>query len=270
MTEQTDLSGAALLDAIEITVRFGGMVAVDAVSLRINEGDRVGLIGPNGAGKSTLVNAITGEVTPARGTLRFRGRAIDRRAAWQRARMGLLRTRQELGLFRTMSVFENVLCGADNPGRRIDARQARVWVDEVVTAVGLGEYRSAPVAVLPYGLRKLVELARAIAARPAVLLLDEPVAGLNTAEKRAMVDTLQAIAERYVPGMLLIEHDMATVAALCPARVYALVAGRTVAHGSFADVVAEPEVIAAYLGRPGTDGGRSDAAQRGPGTDDDI
>ncbi|MBU6497266.1 MAG: ATP-binding cassette domain-containing protein [Rhodospirillales bacterium] len=238
-------NGRALALEVEgVGIRFGGNVALDGVTLRVHEGEIATLIGPNGAGKSTLINCIAGFLTPDTGTIGFFGTELHGLPAHRRARLGLTRTFQNLQLFGTMTVQENVLAAIEASGSASNAApEARRLLD----LFEIGHLASSPTASLPYGIRKLVELARCIGTGARVLLLDEPAAGLNSAEKENMARILlRVIAERHL-SVLLVEHDMPTVAMLAD-RVYVLDAGRMIADGTFSEVVRNPEVIKAYLG----------------------
>lgn len=250
MTVVDRSSGRSQVPALEadgLTVLYGGMRAVDNVSVSLNDGERLGIIGPNGAGKSTLLRAIAGEIRPHSGTIRLHGTPLRTGNPWLAVRNGMVRTRQELGLFPTMTVQENVRCAIEN-GRRSPRRYKRPDVDGLLDRFDLVTVAGMTVRNLPYGTRKLVELARALATEPDILLLDEPAAGLNTAEKTSLVGRLDAILSTSGISLVLVEHDMSTVSALCPDQTMAMVAGRVVASGRFRDVVADPAVVDAYFG----------------------
>jgi branched-chain amino acid transport system ATP-binding protein len=239
-----------LLEIDDVVIRFAGNAAVDGVSLSVHAHQRVGLIGPNGAGKSTLVNCICGAVTPSSGRVRFRGQDLHRVAPHRRARLGIARTFQNLELFPSMTVLDNVVTALDAPGggrprgsaqaRRRQARQALARFD-------IAGHADAPVSTLPYGLRKLVELSRALVGDPSLVVLDEPAAGLDTGEKEQVADALRGVLDQQGCAVLLIEHDMPTVQGLCE-HVHVLDAGTQIAEGSFAQVASDPAVIDAYLG----------------------
>lgn len=255
---QLDAAGPArsVLTIERLSVSFGGNKALDGVSLEVREGEIVGLIGPNGAGKSTLINCVAGFLVPDAGQNCVFGQDVKGIPAHKRCHMGLTRTFQNLQLFGSMTVLENVLIAVEvsegqalrsedkqshrNPDRE---KEARLLLD----LLDLTEYASGRTASLPYGTRKLVELARAVGTKARLLLLDEPAAGLNTAEKEHLVKILRRIIEERHLSVLLVEHDMSVVAALAE-RVYVLDAGRVIAQGSFSEVTRDPEVIRAYLG----------------------
>jgi branched-chain amino acid transport system ATP-binding protein len=240
-------SGECALATQGLTVSFGGTHALSDFAMSVRAGERVGLIGPNGAGKSTFINAVTG-YTRCSGSVELGGRPLHRMAPHRRARLGLVRTFQNLSLFGTMTVVENIDLGMDRVGqhgsRRTETKEA---LAEVVELLGLGRVATALVSDLPYGTRKLVELARAMVSRPEVLLLDEPVAGLDTAEKAQFVKSLDGALEAINCATVLVEHDMFTVEALTH-RVYVLSSGKEIAHGPFSEIVRDPGVITAYLG----------------------
>ncbi|WP_081998605.1 ABC transporter ATP-binding protein [Sinomonas humi] len=246
-----------LLRVTEVSRHFGGVKAVDNVSLSIDEGERVALIGPNGAGKSTLVNCLSGVTKVSAGEITFLGESINAVSAPSRARMGISRTFQNLEMFGSMTVLENVLTAVD-AGTRFGsslwpptARARRAVAMESLATLGVEEYAHAPTSALPYGVRKLVELARAFVTRPKLLLLDEPVAGLADTEQ--FLDTLHAGLDQLGCGVLLIEHDMVTVQRLA-SHVYVLDSGRLIAEGTYNEIVNDKQVIEAYLGTGSTFG----------------
>jgi ABC-type branched-subunit amino acid transport system ATPase component len=260
------MTGADDLVVDGLTVRFGGLVAVDNVTLRARAGVITGLIGPNGAGKTTLFNACTGVVTPTAGTVRLGSRSFDRRSTAWRARHGLGRTFQRMELFDTMTVAENVRLGREirlagrhwgaspaAPGgnRLVRARGGREMcrqaADEAMRRCGIAGLAATTVGDLSTGHRRLVELARVMAGGFRFLLLDEPSSGLDVRETEAFGSILSAIVERDGIGILLVEHDMALVRSVC-ASIAVLDFGRLVYEGSAEEALSADVVRAVYLG----------------------
>jgi branched-chain amino acid transport system ATP-binding protein len=232
---------APMLDVSGVTVRFGGHVALDDVRLTAAPGEVTGLIGPNGAGKTTLFNVITGLQAPQRGRVRLDGDDVTGLAPYRRARRGLARTFQRLELFGLLTVRENVELAASVRGRR-PGRSA----DEALALVGLTAMGEVRADELPTGKARLVELARALATGPRVLLLDEPASGQDDAETEAFRDVLLTVAAEGI-AVVLVEHDVHLVMRTC-ARVHVLDFGRVLAVGTAAEVQADQAVLDAYLG----------------------
>ena len=232
---------APMLDVSGVTVRFGGHVALDDVRLTAAPGEVTGLIGPNGAGKTTLFNVITGLQAPQRGRVRLDGDDVTGIAPYRRARRGLARTFQRLELFGLLTVRENVELAASVRGRR-PGRSA----DEALALVGLTAMGEVRADELPTGKARLVELARALATGPRVLLLDEPASGQDDAETEAFRDVLLTVAAEGI-AVVLVEHDVHLVMRTC-ARVHVLDFGRVLAAGTAAEVQADQAVLDAYLG----------------------
>jgi branched-chain amino acid transport system ATP-binding protein len=232
----------ALLSLRNVTRRFGGIVALDGVSLDVPEGQIVGLIGPNGAGKTTAFNVITRLYTPNEGEVEFAGESLLKTPVHGIVRRGIARTFQNVELFRTMTVYENVLVGAHTRSHGAD-EEAR----EALDYVGLGPVAHRPVAGLPFGTLKRVELARALAAQPRLLLLDEPAGGLNHEEVEELGRFIRQIREDRKLTVLLVEHHMNLVMGISD-HVTVLNFGRTIAEGPPAEVKVNPAVVEAYLG----------------------
>jgi len=248
-----------LLAVRGLSVSFGGVVALDNVTFSAEAGRITSLIGPNGAGKTTLINCVSGFVRPDRGEADFAGRPLLDLPAHRIIGLGLARTFQQLRMFSRMNVLENVMVGLHGRMRRgfcaamlrfpVLRREERALAERAMAAlaeVGLARAAGKPAGALPYGDQKRLALARALASDPRMVLLDEPVAGLNPAETRELADLILAVRDRGV-GLVMVEHDMSLVMRVSD-RVVALCSGRTIAEGSPAEVQRHPEVAAAYLG----------------------
>jgi len=242
-------SNGTLLEVDALVVKYKSLVAVNRLSLRVGRAAIVGLIGPNGAGKSSAINAIAGAVQPASGEVRLLGQAITRLRPDERARLGIARTFQNLELFSTLTVFDNVLTRieASAAHRRTSDAERRAICQRTLDDLGLSQHAATQVSDLAYAERKLVEFARATVIEAPLLLLDEPTAGIAIEERRRLVQRISArLRERGIAG-LVVEHDMEVIKTMCD-HVYVMDAGVCIAEGTYDEVSRSEAVRTAYLG----------------------
>ena len=250
----------ALLDVEHLSVRFGGLRALDDVTLCVEQGDFAGLIGPNGAGKTTLFNAITGVVTASEGTIRFDGTNIKGMRPDKIALRGIGRTFQNIRLFPRMKAYENVEIGISRvaqygmvsavlglPGRRKLDRTCHEKALSYLEQVGILQFKDAYAGDLPYGIQRRLEIARALASEPQILFLDEPAAGMNNEETRSLIEFLRRMHRETGIAIVLIEHHLEVVMELCQ-NITVLNLGSMLARGTPEEIQNNPEVIGAYLG----------------------
>ncbi len=250
----------SVLEVERVSVEFGGVVAVDKVDISVEKGELFSLIGPNGAGKTTLFNVITGVYKPTQGCVRFGGEDVTRRRADQRAALGLARTFQELRLFEDMTVLENIAVGPlwqrggnlleimfGLPRERRFRKECHEIADDLISRLGLVHRRDVAAGLLSHGEKRLVEIGRALALSPRILILDEPTAGLNTPNKMLFLNETLTMLRDRVETILLIEHDMDIVMEVSD-RVAVMAHGRKIAEGSPAEIQRNPEVVREYFG----------------------
>ncbi|MEY3502534.1 MAG: hypothetical protein RL763_602 [Pseudomonadota bacterium] len=252
--------GDVILDVHNISLSFGGVKALADISFNVREHEVRAIIGPNGAGKSSMLNCINGVYTPQQGQITFRGQTFSHMDSHQVAVMGVARTFQNLALFKGMSVLDNIMTGRNLRMKSNLLLQALRWgpaereeiehrkkVEEIIDFLEIQPYRKTPVGQLPYGLQKRVDLGRALALEPQVLLLDEPMAGMNVEEKQDMCRFILDVNDEFGTTVVLIEHDMGVVMDISD-RVVVLDYGKKIGDGTPDEVRRNPEVISAYLG----------------------
>ncbi|WP_251862901.1 ABC transporter ATP-binding protein [Achromobacter sp. Marseille-Q4962] len=279
-TDRDQRIGDVMLDMQNISLSFGGVKALTDISFNVREHEIRAIIGPNGAGKSSMLNVINGVYTPQQGTIEFQGRRFSRMNPRRAAEMGIARTFQNLALFKGMSVLDNIMTGRNlrmkcglfaqalrlGPAEREEIRH-REFVENIIDFLEIQAHRKTPVGRLPYGLQKRVDLGRALAMEPRLLLLDEPMAGMNIEEKQDMSRFILDVNDEFGTTIVLIEHDMGVVMDISD-RVVVLDYGKKIGDGTPGEVRTNEDVIRAYLGVEGSAAPANDAVAQAGGARD--
>ncbi|MFC4803790.1 ABC transporter ATP-binding protein [Filifactor villosus] len=252
---------SSVLSLKNVTKRFGGLTAVDTVNFEIQQGEIYGLIGPNGAGKTTIFNLITGVYDITEGEIKFHDKVLNGKKPFQIAELGVTRTFQNIRLFKKLTTYDNVLTACHrsanygffdtlvrNKKFRAQEKELREKTRSLLELMGLWEYRDMVSSNLPYGLQRKLEIARALALDPALLLLDEPAAGMNPEETISLMELIREIRDRFNLTVLVIEHHMDLIMGVCD-RIYVLNFGKPLAEGTPEQIQNDPHVVEAYLGK---------------------